>query len=51
MENKSPNNQEQKTPNYLKRISSLEKNVEELKTNIKTLQIQVNSILNALKRK
>lgn len=51
MESQLTNKPENKTPNYLKRISSLEKEVNELKTRINALNRKIISILNALKRK
>lgn len=51
MENQTTNKQETKTPNYLKRISILEKKVEDLKLRLDNLNIKVASILNSLKRK
>ena len=51
MENKTTNKSEIKTPNYLKRISSLEKDVKELKTRIDSLSLKMKNILNALKRR
>lgn len=44
-------NNQPKQPNYLKRISNLQKELEELKFNVKTLQNQIQNIFNALKRK
>jgi hypothetical protein len=51
MENQLTNKPENKTPNYLKRISTLEKEVKELKSRLDVLTIKMASILNALKRK
>ena len=51
MENQVTSKPENKTPNYLKRISTLEKDVKDLKLRLDTLSIKVASILNALKRK
>lgn len=51
MENQVTNKPENKTPNYLKRISTLEKDIKELKLRVEVLNIKVASILNALKRK
>ena len=44
-------NNQPKVPNYLKRIANLEKELEELKFNVKVLQSQMQNIFNALKRK
>ena len=51
MESQATNKTENKNPNYLKRISTLEKEVNELKTRINALNSKIISILNALKRK
>lgn len=45
------NQTQQKTPNYLKRISTLEHNVAQMKKDIEALQTQIKNILNVLKRK
>lgn len=51
MENNLQNNVEQKTPNYLKRISTLEKEVKFLKQDLDGLKIKMDNILKALKRR
>ncbi len=51
MENKLPNNTENKVPNYLKRISNIEKDTKELKTKVEDLKNKLEIILKVLKRK
>lgn len=52
MENKLINTENQKaTPNYLKRISTLEKEIKLLKTEIYNLQSKMENILKVLKRR